>query len=291
MILSLFDLVVADICAEIVINRAIKNAFPDDCIIGEEDATEVTDELFINISKYLSLNDKKSISDALHSPTPNDELARYWAVDPIDGTKGFIRGDQYAICIALVDGKTQKTTIAAMGCPNLEGGIVLIAVRGQGIFKAKLGDSFDALEKVPRYPLQASLESAQITCAFESSHTKSTEIADLAQAVNNQVPLIKMDSQCKYAMLALNLAQMYYRRHASNNPICLSSPKYKEAIWDNAPGVLFVEEAGGQVTDFQGNHLLFPPSRHFYVVGGIFASTLEPHLHSQVLEKIRAILG
>lgn len=62
-----------------------------------------------------------------------------WALDPIDGTKGFLRGDQYAVCLALmVDGKVQA---GALGCPNLpvdpanpdgEKGIMLSVERGKG---------------------------------------------------------------------------------------------------------------------------------------------------------------
>ena len=65
-----------------------------------------------------------------------------WTLDPIDGTKGFIRGEQYAVCLALVvDSEVQ---VGVIGCPNLpcdwgEGGgdvgrkgVVFVAVRGQG---------------------------------------------------------------------------------------------------------------------------------------------------------------
>ena len=42
---------------------------------------------------------------------------RYWTLDPVDGTKGFLRGQQYAICLALlVDG---EVVVGVEGCPNL----------------------------------------------------------------------------------------------------------------------------------------------------------------------------
>lgn len=62
-----------------------------------------------------------------------------WTIDPIDGTKGFVRGEQYAVCLAfLVDAKVQ---VGVIGCPNLpvdaskpDGakGAIFVAVRGQG---------------------------------------------------------------------------------------------------------------------------------------------------------------
>ena len=42
---------------------------------------------------------------------------RFWTLDPIDGTKGFLRGGQYAVCLALiVDGDVK---LGVIGCPNL----------------------------------------------------------------------------------------------------------------------------------------------------------------------------
>ena len=42
---------------------------------------------------------------------------RFWTLDPIDGTKGFLRGEQYAVALALiVDG---RVAVAALACPNL----------------------------------------------------------------------------------------------------------------------------------------------------------------------------
>lgn len=74
---------------------------------------------------------------------PSEENAQtatgFWTLDPIDGTKGFLRGGQYAVCLALiVDSVVQ---LGVMGCPNLslsstdpdgERGAVFIAIRGQG---------------------------------------------------------------------------------------------------------------------------------------------------------------
>ena len=62
-----------------------------------------------------------------------------WTIDPIDGTKGFLRGEQYAVCLSLiVDSIVQ---VGVIGCPNLPinpqssekgTGCIFVAVRGQG---------------------------------------------------------------------------------------------------------------------------------------------------------------
>ena len=41
----------------------------------------------------------------------------FWTLDPIDGTKGFLRGDQYAVALALI--KEGKPVLGVLGCPNL----------------------------------------------------------------------------------------------------------------------------------------------------------------------------
>lgn len=66
----------------------------------------------------------------------------HWALDPIDGTKGFLRGGQYAVCLGLL--KEGKVVVGVMGCPNLpvdpsnpdgEKGVIFVAVEGQGAFQ------------------------------------------------------------------------------------------------------------------------------------------------------------
>jgi 3'(2'), 5'-bisphosphate nucleotidase len=45
-------------------------------------------------------------------PTPDG----FWTLDPIDGTKGFLRGQQYAIALAWIE--RGRPTLAVMGCPT-----------------------------------------------------------------------------------------------------------------------------------------------------------------------------
>jgi 3'(2'), 5'-bisphosphate nucleotidase len=67
------------------------------------------------------------------------EFIGMWTIDPIDGTKGFLRGEQYAVCVSLiVDG---EPVVGVIGCPNLphqtnepegEKGWIFSAVKEQG---------------------------------------------------------------------------------------------------------------------------------------------------------------
>ena len=72
-----------------------------------------------------------------------------WTIDPIDGTKGFLRGEQYAVCLSLiVDSIVQ---VGVIGCPNLpvnpespeQGtGCIFVAVRGQGARQVRVPTTF-----------------------------------------------------------------------------------------------------------------------------------------------------
>ena len=74
-----------------------------------------------------------------------DDFADVWALDPIDGTKGFLRGGQYAVCLALLE--DGKPVLGVMGTPNLpldyknpgEKGVLFVTSKGKGAFQVCLG--------------------------------------------------------------------------------------------------------------------------------------------------------
>jgi hypothetical protein len=80
------------------------------------------------------------------------KTGRFWTLDPIDGTKGFLRGEQYAVCLALIE--NGQVQVAIQGCPNLlrnihdpssTRGSLFIAVRGQGAFEVIIVNHRDLL--------------------------------------------------------------------------------------------------------------------------------------------------
>jgi 3'(2'), 5'-bisphosphate nucleotidase/inositol polyphosphate 1-phosphatase len=42
---------------------------------------------------------------------------RHWVLDPIDGTRGFVGGRQYAVCLGLL--QEGRVVLGVLGCPNL----------------------------------------------------------------------------------------------------------------------------------------------------------------------------
>jgi 3'(2'), 5'-bisphosphate nucleotidase len=249
---------VADYGAQAIICRALAAAFPNDPVVGEEDAADlqkpematqlqqVTDFVKAQISEVTSAQIIQWIDHG------NGEVARrFWTLDPIDGTKGFLRGDQYAIALALIEDGDLK--VGVLGCPALafgdgEPGLMFSAVRGQGTTMQSLSGGAAQSTKVVQ---PGDTERLRFVESVEASHGDQDRQNAVAQAAGITQPSARMDSQAKYGALAAGEAALYLR---------LPSPKYpnyREKIWDHAAGAIVVEEAGGRVTDMHGKPLDF----------------------------------
>src|SRR5580658_7273750 len=157
---------VADFASQAVICRAIGAAFPSDPIIGEEESSTLKkeengpflDRILVELRGVGIETCGKEACAWIDRASQKTYVPRFWTLDPIDGTKGFLRKEQYAISLALiVEGRIQ---VALLGCPNLpcepEGtrtGALFYAIRGGGSWAVPLdGDGS------PR-PIHASQES------------------------------------------------------------------------------------------------------------------------------------
>ena len=107
----------------------------------------------------------------------------------------------------------------------------------------------------------------------------------LDDATNEIQHVTRIDSQAKYGLLARGDGEFYVR---------LPKPGYQEYIWDVAPGVVVLQEAGGIVTDVEGNAIFssssctnsrLPPS----VTGIIGAS--DPELHNELIALYQEMFG
>ncbi len=115
---------VADYGSQAIICKALGEAFPTDPIVGEEDAAQLRQpEMSPTLDKVTSYI-QALISDATSEQVTtwidrgNGQVGqRFWTLDPIDGTKGFLRRDQYAIALALIE--NGQVQLGVIGCPAL----------------------------------------------------------------------------------------------------------------------------------------------------------------------------
>ena len=276
---------VADFGAQALICKAIGEAFPKDAIVAEEDSQELRKDpqLMQRVTRYVNSFTEGSLSNQtvcdLIDCGGGEVGERFWTLDPIDGTKGFLEGDPYAIALALiVDGEIK---LGVLGCPNLpqkwddpqaQHGCLFVAERGKGTQMLSLDGEF--LEWI-----HVCQTTRRLVDTVESTHSDVDAHTQIAQQVGFITRPIKMYGQAKHGVLARGEASVYIRLP---NP---ATPDYREYIWDNAAGMIVVEEAGGVVTDVDGQALDFSQGKQMTHNRGILATNGE--LHPQLLECIR----
>ncbi len=284
---------VADYASQALVTSMLCDAFPNDPLVAEEDAGALrrpeNAPLLRQVSTFAQrFEPLATLANVLRWLERGhvDTAPRYWTLDPIDGTKGFLRGDQYVVALALVvEGLVQ---VGALGCPNLRDpqqpptaspGRLVIAARGQGAW------STDLRQNHQFRPLHVSSindpSQARLLRSFESGHTNPEQVEALIKALGIQTEPISMDSQAKYVLLAEGSGDLMVRLLSEERP------NYREKIWDQAAGSLILEEAGGRVTDLDGKALDFTTPRLLLNNRGLLASN--GLLHSAALEALRAI--
>jgi 3'(2'), 5'-bisphosphate nucleotidase len=281
---------VADFASQAVICRAIGAAFPGDPIIGEEESSKLEQEEnspFLDriLAELRAVGIEATGKEAcawIDRASQKTYVPRFWTLDPIDGTKGFLRKEQYAISLALViDGRIH---VALLGCPNLPCdaadktiGTLLYAIRGKGSWSWALDGGGDP------QPVHASTISDPAKARFcesvEAAHTAQGLAAKVAAMLGIVREPLRLDSQAKYAVVARGEAEIYLRLPAKFG--------YKEKIWDHAGGVLIVEEAGGSVCDVTGKPLEFDHGHELLANRGVVAANRP--LHPRVLEALHEI--
>jgi myo-inositol-1(or 4)-monophosphatase len=158
-----------------------------------------------------------------------------WIVDPIDGTHSFSRGQYFwGISVAL----------------EIDGQLVMGAVYGPALddyYSAELGKGAWKNGKPIRVSAEAELASSMISTGFAClrsylEHNNLERFCRIAQLTTGQR---------RFGSAALDL--------------CLVADGQVDAFWeqelnlyDVAAGALIALEAGGTVTDFQGNAGIFP---------------------------------
>jgi 3'(2'), 5'-bisphosphate nucleotidase len=291
---------IADFGSQAVICKLLSEAFPDDPIVAEEDAAALSQP---DMAPYL-LQATDHIQSLMPEATPeavvnwinrgNGQVSsRYWTLDPIDGTKGFLRGEQYAVALALVENGEVK--VGVLGCPALpmgassseqsqteqleteQSGTLFVAVRHQGATMAPLaGGPAQEIRVVG----SDDAENFRFVESVESGHGDHTQQEAIAKAIGITAPSLRMDSQAKYAVVACAQAGLYLRLPSPK------TPDYREKIWDHAAGTIVVEEAGGKVTDMHGKPLNFALSYQLTDNQGVVVSN--GSCHEAVLEALKA---
>ncbi|KAG0629252.1 hypothetical protein M758_1G088900 [Ceratodon purpureus] len=243
---------------------------------------------------------------ALGGPT-----GRHWVLDPVDGTLGFVRGDQYAVALALVD--DGEVVLGVLGCPNFpmrtawlgyhhryyrlamqiappdpslwHRGCVMTAQKGEGrawmqpmIFNGETFNEFHAPREVS---VSSVVDPADATFCepVEKANSSHSFTAGLADTLGLRNEPLRVYSMAKYAAIARGDAEIFMK---------FAKAGYKEKIWDHAAGVLIVQEAGGVVTDAGGRPLDFSKGRFLEGLDRGIVACCGKSLHNKIIAAVDA---
>jgi HAL2 family 3'(2'),5'-bisphosphate nucleotidase len=272
---------VADYGVQAVVHRALAAAFPGDPIVAEEDA----DDLANPENRVLCDGVMRALEAASSGWSPASVVehigrgrhaggaeGRFWTLDPIDGTKGFLRGDQYAIALALIE--NGRPVLGVLGCPRLrlpalDGGAAtgwICHASAEGAFARPVSGGGSHALRASSVNRTTDLVMCE---SVESGHSAHDVSAVIATALGIHRAPVRMDSQAKYAAVAAGEADVYLRLP--------TKASYREKIWDHAAGVLLVQRAGGVVSDVRGVPLDFGRGRTLADNRGVIASAAAVH--------------
>ncbi|MBL0028929.1 MAG: 3'(2'),5'-bisphosphate nucleotidase CysQ [Rhodanobacteraceae bacterium] len=157
--------------------------------------------------------------------------ARYWCVDPLDGTREFVkRNGEFCICIALIEA----------GAPVI--GVVYAPVTGRCHYAARGVGAFVAEADGSVRSIRAASPGTAWRVAGSRSHGDARSDGVFAKlGANEHRP---MGSALKFGLIAEGAADLYLRFGPTSE-------------WDTAAGQCIVEEAGGAVLDLHGQPLRY----------------------------------
>ncbi|MBZ9540463.1 3'(2'),5'-bisphosphate nucleotidase CysQ [Modicisalibacter tunisiensis] len=179
----------------------------------------------------------------------SDSRGRYWLVDPLDGTREFIkRNGEFTVNIALIE--QGRPVLGVVVAPAL--GVSYLAAAGVGAFKVSQDGERRAIRvsgaPAPGTPWRV---------VGSRSHPSAETTAWLDRLGPHE--MVAMGSSLKLCLVAEGAADVYPRL----GPTCL---------WDTGAAQAVVEQAGGRVETLQGEPLRYanPEETHnpHFVVWG-----------------------
>jgi 3'(2'), 5'-bisphosphate nucleotidase len=260
----------ADFASQIFIISNIKNSFPGDQIIAEEESGVLLNSNAENAIRKCFKSLKIDVGEELKNTLNyrGNSSKRQWTVDPVDGTKGFQRNLAYAIGIGFM--VRSEPTICAISVPNYSNTELSIfsAQKNHGA-KASYGEKSFTNIKV------SETSDPNTSRMSYSLHYNKPWVLDLAKSLGI-TDFIPMDSMAKLCMVAEGSAEIYVK------PMSI----HRSFTWDFLPGELLVREAGGMVTDLKGNSVKYVNEKCVVSAPGLIASN--GFIHNDLIEALKS---
>ena len=258
----------ADFASQIYLISQLREYFQDDQIIAEEENIEFINQKAENLIKQcfeeLNIIDLEILKENIRYHGKSS--VRQWTIDPIDGTIGYQKGLSYAIGVGFMIESNPK--ICAIAVPNYN-------EKALAIFSAEKNQGAQVLyNKNVFKPIKVNHnEDIHNIRLCHSLHYDQSWVLNFAQDIGIR-NFIQIDSMAKFCMVADGTADLYLK------PL---DPEHS-FTWDFLPGDLLVREAGGSVTDLNGDRLKFKERKCLWTKPGIIASNTR--LQKKIIELI-----
>ena len=178
---------------------------------------------------------------------------KYWLVDPLDGTKEFIKKNgEFTVNIALID--NDKPILGVIYAPVKSD--LYFAQKKYGSFKINSSSKLVDLEESQK--LFVSNQSNITRIIGSRSHSNQSFDSWVNQNFPN-TEIVQAGSSLKFCLIAEGVADIYPRFGPTSE-------------WDIAAGHIIVDEAGGRVNTFQNNEINYNSKEdllnpQFYAIG------------------------
>ena len=286
---------VADFAVQAIISLSLADQLneKDRFIVGEEDAAilRTDDSALIRkavleaVRSWRPYVTEAEMLDAIDACNHDGSSDGFWALDPIDGTKGFLRGQHYAIALGRIE--NGEVVAGVMGCPNLSTdqafpldqndtqGVIYAASKGAGAWEFADCNPTSSPMRILAQQYEAS-RPLRFCESTEKGHSDRSASGRIIDAIGTKGEPARLDSQCKYSIVARGQADGYLRLPTSKT--------YVEKIWDHAAGVSIATEAGAIVSDVSGKPLDFTHGARLEKNRGVICAT--NGLHQRIIAAI-----
>jgi HAL2 family 3'(2'),5'-bisphosphate nucleotidase len=279
---------IADYAAQAIIARVLTTHLgplplaSEECSKMLETSPKVRDAVVQAVRSVWPDISEQEVITSIDAGTHDASSPSFWTLDPVDGTKGFIRGGQYAIALAYIE--QGEVTLGVMGCPNLSAdfsrpfsdpdpeGLIYFAGKNTGCWVVPSNGVTTTAKQLHLAPLPLD-HKIRICESFDPSHSRQEKTALVLQAFGDPGTPVRLDSQCKYAVVARGQADAYLRIPTNSS--------YEENIWDHAAGMLIAQEAGAIVSDVRGKRLDFSKGQQLTDNRGLVCAA--PQYHERII--------
>lgn len=156
---------------------------------------------------------------------------QYWLVDPLDGTKEFLAGnDEFTVNIALIE----KNEVVL--------GVVYVPAKGDCYYAYKNSGAFYQKNGAPATRLMP--RAIQNPLKVLASRRHNPDLLQQFLACFPDHERVRIGSSLKFCLIAAGEADVYPRFGATSE-------------WDTAAAQCILEEAGGHVVDLQKQRLMY----------------------------------